>query len=188
MIDILNKFKQLNIEMKIPIMRGDNLVNLVNKLTNIKVKELLEIGTGIGFSSMYLSYHLKELKIDTLEKNLERYSIAKEWLVDFENVNCINGDCYEFIPNKKYEAIILDGPKGKQIDLFNKYINYLLPNGVMIIDNFYLKNIKPNNKLYNKNLEWQNFVRNLDKNKFNVEIDESGDGVVYVFSKPSPIA
>ncbi|AHV85399.1 O-methyltransferase family protein [Mycoplasmoides gallisepticum S6] len=48
--------------------------------------------------------------------------------------------------------------------------------------------MKPNNKLYHKNLAWQEFIHNLDKKQFNVEIDQSGDGVVYVFSKPSTIA
>ncbi|WP_228444799.1 O-methyltransferase [Mycoplasma tullyi] len=188
MNDILNKFKQLNLELKIPIMRDDNLVNLVDKLSRNKINRLLEIGTGIGFSSMYLSSHLPDLEIDTLEKDVERYKIAKEWLANFSKINCILGDCYEFIPQKKYQAIILDGPKAKQIELFNKYINYLLPNGVMIIDNYFLKNIKPNNKLYQKNLEWQNFVQDLGNKQFNIEIDQSGDGVVYVFSKPSTIA
>ncbi|MFN3044742.1 SAM-dependent methyltransferase [Mycoplasmoides gallisepticum] len=188
MTDILNKFKQLNLELKIPIMRDENLVNLVNQLSRLKISQLLEIGTGIGFSSMYLSVHLPDLVIDTLEKDIQRYQIAKEWLVNFSKINCLLGDCYEFMPSKKYQAIILDGPKAKQIELFNKYLNYLLPCGVMIIDNFFLKNIKPNNKLYHKNLAWQEFIHNLDKKQFNVEIDQSGDGVVYVFSKPSTIA
>ncbi|WP_245576710.1 O-methyltransferase [[Mycoplasma] imitans] len=188
MTDILNKFKQLNLELKIPIIRDDNLINLVNKLSNLKITSLLEIGTGIGYSSMYLSAHLPDLKIDTLEKDTQRYQLAQKWLAKFSKINPINGDCYEFIPSDKYQAIILDGPKSKQIELFNKYLNYLQPGGVMIIDNFFLKNIKPNNKLYNKNQEWQRFIYNLDKQHFNVEIDQSGDGVVYVFSNSSTIA
>ncbi|WP_255565849.1 O-methyltransferase [Mycoplasma sp. E35C] len=185
MKDTLNKFKTLNLELKIPIMRDDNLINLVNKLSSLSIKTVLEIGTGIGFSSMYLIEHLNYLEIDTVEKDLARYQLASKHLEQYQNIKCINADCYDFLPSKKYDLIILDGPKGKQIDLFNKFINYLNPNGLVVIDNFYLKNIKPDNKLYQKNILWQQYVHNLDKNKYDVEIDQSGDGVVYVFSKPS---
>ena len=74
----------------------------------------------------------------SLEKNFDNYSIAKQYLND-KRLELINIDAFEYQPMSKFDIIFLDGPKSHQEILVQKYLNYLNENGIMVIDNLYLK-------------------------------------------------
>lgn len=142
-----------------------------------KFSTMLEIGTGNGFSSTFFALKTDLKKIKTIEKN-ELY---------FQNSNKVSSkveyvlaDAFEYKPDSKYDIIFIDGPKSKQELLFEKYQNYINHNGMIIIDNIFLKRLLSKNnkqalKIINKN---NNFIKYLNQKKdWNIKIVNVGDGL-----------
>ena len=186
----LKEFKDLNVLNNIPIMR-DNTINhlysIINKINNC---EILEIGTALGYSSFFLAQSKQVKSIITLEKDLKRFEFAKNILFKFDNVKCINTSAFDFVSDKKFDVIILDGPKSHQDQLFDKFKNNLKNGGMFFIDNLYLKKISANNnltknqsKLITKLNVFNLFLDNLDKNLWLVEKYDVDDGYALVYSK-----
>jgi len=102
-----------------------------------KVKNALEIGTGIGYSTMYLSLSCKKVvSIDKDERNLDiaRKLINKN---NLKNIKIIEGDVLIEIPKlkDKFDLLFIDGTKGEYL----KYLKLALPklnkNALIIADN-----------------------------------------------------
>ena len=69
----LKKVKQKALDEHIPIIMDDTLNVIEETLKNVKVDNLLEIGTAVGYSAMCFTEFLYENgKIDTIERDLER--------------------------------------------------------------------------------------------------------------------
>ena len=111
------------------------LLYLLGKIK--KVKNALEIGTGIGYSTMHLSLSCeKVISIDKDERNLEiaRKLIKKN---NLKNIKIIEGDALIEIPKlkDKFDLLFIDGTKREYL----KYLKLALPKlnkgAVIIADN-----------------------------------------------------
>ncbi|WP_027123970.1 O-methyltransferase [Mycoplasmoides pirum] len=184
------KESQLN---NVANMRKSNLDFLINFLENNNyLNTILEIGTGCGYSSYCLSEITSVKKITTIEKNIKRYEIAKKLLKNESKINILNKDANVFFNStniNKYDVIILDGPKNKLIWYIERSFNFLNKNGICVVDNLFLKDIRKKQnekfqkryeKLIIKNNELQNYINLLDKKRYNIFVDESGDGLVII--------
>lgn len=141
--------------------------------------KMLEIGTGYGFSSYYFAKNSNIKCIDTIEKNTDYYIQAKK-LDDTNKIKYINESIFDYLIKDSYDLIFVDGPKTKQELIIDKVKNHLNINGMIIIDNIYLKRVvnKTNNnaiKLINKHKEFINYLNNLKE--FNVEYIDIDDGL-----------
>lgn len=143
-------------------------------------KNLLEIGTGFGFSSLYFALNSKIEKIITIEKNIEVFEFAKKQ--DITNkIIYLNNDAFSYVPSEKFDCIFIDGPKSNQIVLFDNFKNYLSDDGAIIIDNIFLNRVKNKIqtkntiKLLSRNEEFKNYLKNL--NNYYVEFINIGDGL-----------
>ena len=90
-----------------------------------KVKNALEIGTGIGYSAIHLGLSCKKVvSIDKNERNLEmaRKFINKNKL---RNIKIIEGDAMIEIPKlkEKFDLLFIDGTKREYL----KYLKSALP-------------------------------------------------------------
>lgn len=133
-----NELLKRCLEDNIPIVRKQTSELILSLIDKNKSNSLLEIGTAYGYScSLWLKINQLQ-KIVSLEKNFDNYSIAKKYLND-ERLELINIDAFEYHPIYKFDIIFLDGPKSHQEILVQKYLNYLNENGIMVIDNLYLK-------------------------------------------------
>ena len=83
MIDDLEKYAYLN---KIPIMQKDGIEFLCNFIKENNIKNILEIGSAIGYSAIRMALVDKDIKIVTVEKDINRYNIA------FNNIKSFNLD------------------------------------------------------------------------------------------------
>lgn len=111
-------------------------------LSLINPKEILEIGTAVGYSSILMSEHLQTGgHITTLErfpymqKQAEK-NICKAGLE--ETIQIIVGDAAETLltlPTEKYDVIFMDCAKGQYINFLPECIRLLKPNGLLITDN-----------------------------------------------------
>jgi predicted O-methyltransferase YrrM len=91
-------------------------------------KNVLEIGTSIGYSSIWIASALKKgAKLTTIDRWSERFEKA---LVFFKksklNINFIEGNALEIIPKlkEKFDVVFLDATKSEYL----KYIELLAKN------------------------------------------------------------
>lgn len=193
MLEIINKLIEVSQENKVSVIRESNLIFLQNYFkTHPNLKTILEIGTGCGFSAYCFSLIKSIKKIDTVEKNLARYQIARFYLEKNPKINLFNVDVNLFETSAKYDAIFLDGPKKIILNLIDKFKNNLNSKGVFIIDNFYLKDLRKKylktnaerlKKIIESNDLLQEEIKNLNKKFYNLIIDSSGDGLAIIENK-----
>ena len=95
-----------------------------------KAKSVLEIGTGNGFSSLFLGYALKDTggKLLTIEIDPNRVAIAKENIkragLD-DVIEITQGDAHQIVPklDEEFDFIFLDADHRNN----HKYLDELLP-------------------------------------------------------------
>jgi len=127
-------------ENKVPITLDDTLLFLIQTINENKSKEILEIGTAIGFGSISIATNTECEHIDTLEIDEERLNIANNNIKNKNLENKITNnltDAMEYLKTckKKYDFIYLDGPKGQYINYLPYLINLLNKGGIIFADN-----------------------------------------------------
>ncbi|MGL5591195.1 MAG: O-methyltransferase [Mycoplasmoidaceae bacterium] len=173
----LKKIKSISIENNIPILRDESAEYISKILIDKKVKLILEIGSGMGYSSMFFLSKKPDIKIVSIEKNIDRYNFCLNNIKN-ENLVFLNECAFSYSPNKKYDCIFLDGPKSKQKDLFEKYLKFLNEDGIIIIDNIFLKFInktKNNDSLLKKAENFRLYLNGL--NDWEISIIDIDDGI-----------
>lgn len=106
-----------------------------------KSKNILEIGTAIGYSGTILANTAIKYngKITTIEIDEEMYKISGENFKKsgLENVIRIYGDATEELDklNEEYDFIFIDASKGQYKIFFEKSYKLLKNDGIIFIDN-----------------------------------------------------
>ncbi|MDE5872750.1 MAG: O-methyltransferase [Lachnospiraceae bacterium] len=126
----------------VPVIRTDTREYIKHELLIKKPMRILEIGTAIGYSSLYMSLFLdSDAKIKTVELDEDRFMQACEniRLMGKENViSPIHGDAFDVIKGLEddmYDMIFLDGPKGQYINYLPELIRVIKNEGIIISDN-----------------------------------------------------
>lgn len=135
MLDDIEKYAK---EEKIPIMLIDGINFLCNYIKENNVKNILEIGSAIGYSAIRMALVSDDIKITTIEKDKNRYDIAVNNINSFKLSNRItifNDDALDMEVEGKFDLIFIDASKGHNIDFFNKYKSNLSNTGFIITDN-----------------------------------------------------
>lgn len=135
-----NEIRKYGKENKVPITLDDTLSFLLETINENKCKEILEIGTAIGFGCIAMAENTNCVHIDTLEKDVERHNIANENIKRKGLGNKITTylcDAKDFLKtcNKKYDFVYLDGPKGQYINYLPLITKLLNNNGIIFADN-----------------------------------------------------
>lgn len=137
--ELLVSFAQFAEENKVPIItyEGINFLTQVIKLRNIK--NVLEIGTAIGYSSIAMALKTG-VNITTIERDDEMYQLAlsnvsKAKLED--KIRLIKEDALEVDETRlgTFDMIFIDAAKAQSINFFEKYETILNDGGVIITDN-----------------------------------------------------
>ncbi|MBQ8147715.1 MAG: O-methyltransferase [Lachnospiraceae bacterium] len=126
---------------EVPIVRTETKELLKVLVCMKKPQRLLEVGTAVGFSAIYMSQYLPEGgKITTIEKYEPRIQQAK---VNFEQakvedkITLLEGDAAEILKElqEPFDMIFMDAAKGQYIHFLPDVIRLLAPDGVLISDN-----------------------------------------------------
>lgn len=139
--EIISHLKKYAIEHNIPVMLDGSLKVLLGVILEIKPKNVLEIGTAIGYSALNMLESYGDIdKLVTIELNEDRYNIAKDSIKKagyIDKVNLMLGDCNEIIGylEGKYDLIVLDGPKGQYYDMLTELDRLLDCGGIIFADN-----------------------------------------------------
>lgn len=105
-------------------------------------KKVLELGTYIGVSAMYMA--AAGAHVTTVEKGEEFSEIAKENIGKngFENKIALhNEDAIEFLkgPYTRYDIIFIDCAKESYKEILELSLDRLLPNGLILVDDVFFQ-------------------------------------------------
>lgn len=122
----------------VPIVRKDT-ANLLRILVSaVKPKNILEIGTAIGYSGKIMLQAYKLAHLTTLEIDYDRLQLAKSNLsrfhkrIDFHL--CDAGD-YLLNCDKKFDFVFLDGAKAQYLSYLPSIMNVLNDGAMFVADN-----------------------------------------------------
>ena len=131
----LEEYAMIN---KIPIMQKDGILYLCNYIKENNIKNILEIGSAIGYSSIMMANVNDNIMVTTIERDIDRYNIAVDNIKKYnkdKQINIIYGDATEVDITGKYDLIFIDAAKGKNTFFFSKFKENLNDNGTIITDN-----------------------------------------------------
>ena len=171
----------------IPIMQKDGILYLINYIKENNIKNILEIGSAIGYSSIMMASINSDIRITTIERDKDRYDLAvfniKKYNLD-KQINIIYGDAVDTDITGMYDLIFIDAAKGKNVFFFEKYKNNLVKRGTIITDNLSFHGLVEDNSLIKtKNQKGivnkiKDFISFLDNNEeFATEYIPVGDKI-----------
>ncbi|MGN7399754.1 O-methyltransferase [Cytobacillus praedii] len=174
----------------VPIMELVGIEAMIQLLRIQQPKNILEVGTAIGYSALRMAEALPNCKIVTIERDAERYELAEQFISEAGKegqILIIKGDALEAEPLIKeygpFQAIFIDAAKGQYQRFFEMYSQYLDDFGVIITDNVLFKGLVCEPEIENKRT--RNLAKKIDSfNKwlmnhpdFYTTILPVGDGV-----------
>ena len=135
---MLSEIEEYAKENRVPIMLPDGIDFLCNYIKEHNIKNILEIGSAIGYSAIRMALVSDDIHITTIEKDEERYNIAVKNIDKFnlsDRINIILDDALNTKIEGEYDLIFIDASKGNNINFFNKYSANLSKCGIIITDN-----------------------------------------------------
>lgn len=174
-------------EENVPIMQRDGINFLVEQIIKKDVKNILEIGTAIGYSTIIMAFIRDNIKITSVERDEKRYlkavkNIKKAHLED--RINLIFNDALEVNIKDKYDLIFIDAAKAQNIKFFEKFKDNLNEKGLIITDNMNFHGLtEKEEEIKSRNLralvrKIKNYRKYLEENtEFKTEFLNIGDGI-----------
>jgi len=139
--DYLDQLEEFAISTQVPIIRKDMQSFMRTLVTMNKPKQILEVGTAIGFSALLMSECMpKEGHITTIENYEKRIPLARANFEKFGKANQITlleGDAAEVLKTLEgpYDMIFMDAAKGQYINYLPEIMRLLSVGGVLVSDN-----------------------------------------------------
>ena len=134
----INKIKEYARRENIPIMQDDGIEFLTSFVEKKGIKNILEIGTAIGYSAIMMSSVNSNIHITTIERDEARYMEALKNIKKFgleDRITLIFNDALNVSLDDKYDLIFIDAAKGKNKDIFERFEGCLKDDGYIITDN-----------------------------------------------------
>lgn len=104
-------------------------------------RHILEIGTGIGYSTLLLAdFTSEETSIVTIEQNARRIALSSDFIGRSPYAHRISmetGDAAEVLPRLRgsFDLVFMDASKGQYVDYFRKMQHLLSEEAVILADN-----------------------------------------------------
>ena len=136
----LEELEQYALQTEVPIIRKEMQSFLKTLLKMNKPKQILEVGTAIGFSALLMKEFMPaDGQITTIEKYEKRIPVAR---ANFEahgdgRITLLEGDAMEILAGLtgSYDMIFMDAAKGQYIHFMPDVLRLLAPGGVLLSDN-----------------------------------------------------
>ena len=182
------EIKKYALDYKVPIMVDESIDFLTSYIIKKKVRTILEIGTAIGYSAIMMALTNPNVMVVSIEKDQDRYleavkNVKKLHLED--RITLMYKDALDVKIKEKFDLILIDAAKSKNIEFFNHFEKNLNSKGTIITDNLsfhgYVK--KDLSEIDNRNLrslvkKIRNYIMFLDDNiKYKTTFYDIGDGL-----------
>ena len=128
----------------VPIIRKSMQELLRFLLLKEKPERVLEVGTAIGFSALFMKEFLPEdSTITTIEKVEMRLVHARKNLAGHDNIQLIEGDALTVLEelannNAKFDFVFLDAAKGQYMNFLQPIKKMMKPGTLLVTDNVLL--------------------------------------------------
>ena len=111
-------------------------------METIQPKNILEIGTAIGFSALLMAEHSPKSKITTIDRNPEMIGFAKENFAKFDQrkqITLLEGDAVDVLSTltETYDFVFMDSAKSKYIIFLPEILKHLEVGGVVVLDDIF---------------------------------------------------
>lgn len=179
----------------VPIININGLKVLVETVKKVSPHRVLEIGTAIGYSTLYIADNSAEdVEITTLELSEERAAEARAFIDRSpykDNIKIMTGDAGENLLQLqgKFDLVFIDAAKGQYPDYFRKVHPLLADDAVIIADNVLFRGYvrggveapRRFRTIVKRLREYIDLLENSQE--FQTEIFENGDGLAVSWRK-----
>lgn len=184
---LIRKMEKYADEKGIPIMEKDG-INFLSEFVKLnKIKNILEIGSAIGYSAINMALASEDVNITTIERDKDRYIEAVKNIKSAKldhRITLVLADALDFNTDEKFDLIFIDAAKSQYLKFFNKFSNNLKPKGYVVTDNIKFHGLAFSDKSkLSRNLrqlltKLENYVNFLNNNKdFKTRFFDIGDGI-----------
>ena len=173
-------------EKNVPIIEKKSIAFIMKYIKENNIKNVLEIGSAIGYSAILMASSTQDCVVTTIERDEVRYmeclKNVKKCGME-KKINVVYQDALELnlSDDLRYDLIFIDAAKGQYTKFFEKYKNFLNPNGTIITDNIKFHGyVGESSKLDKGNLKSlvENYIEFLKSNtEFDTEFYDIGDGL-----------
>lgn len=183
MIEEIEEFAKKN---NIPIMLPDGILFLTNFIKKNNIKNILEIGSAIGYSAIKMALVDDDIKVTTIERDEARYKEALKNVKKFnleDRISIIFDDAFNVELDGSFDLIFIDAAKSQSIKFFEKFKNNLNSKGYIVTDNINFHGLTKEEHIKNRNTRQlirkiKEYVLFLNDNKeFTTYFVEDGDGI-----------
>lgn len=193
MDNLIKEMESYAEEKNIPIMQKKGIDFLCKIISKSDVKNILEIGTAIGYSAIKMANVNEDITVTSIERDQDRYIMAlnniKKAKLD-KRINVIYKDALDVKIKGKYDLIFIDAAKGQYIKFFEKFKENLNPGGIIISDNLSFHGlVEQKERIESRNLRQlvgkiRKYVEFLENNKeFKTKFYKVGDGIAVSLKK-----
>ena len=187
--------KELILEMEeyaslknIPIIEKDSIAFIMKFIKKNNIKNILEIGSAIGYSTILMASVSPDVVVTTIERDEARYMecLKNVKKCGFEKkINVVFQDALDVnLTGVKYDMIFIDAAKGQYIKFFEKFQYFLNDGGVIITDNLKFQgHVGKSKEIESKNLRGlvekiEDYIEFLKNNQdFETNFYDVGDGL-----------
>ncbi len=178
------------IEQNIPIMDRVSMQFVCQMIRLLQPKEILEIGTAIGYSALRMLDAVPSTTIVTIERDESRYHRAKELIEknnQSEKIHLIHGDAADILTSLQttghdFDVAFIDAAKGQYQTFFEATDPMIRSGGMIISDNVLFRRLVASGEV---NKKYQTLVRKLNEYNqwlmkhpsYNTSIVPIGDGI-----------
>ena len=153
----LKELKEYAAINNIPIMQDEGIDFLTTFIAKKQSKNILEIGTAIGYSAIQMARVNENIHVTTIERDEVRYMEALKNIKKFDledRITLIFNDALNVKLDGEYDLIFIDAAKGKNQDFFEHFENNLSMNGYIITDNMHFHGYveMPEEEITSKNI------------------------------------
>ena len=126
----------------IPIIPHETVAYFRFLMETMQPKNILEIGTAIGFSALLMAQHSPESKITTIDRNPEMIGFATANFAKFDNrqqIRLLEGDAVDVLStlSESYDFVFMDSAKSKYIIFLPEILKHLEVGGVVVLDDIF---------------------------------------------------
>jgi len=177
----------------VPIIEKESIAFIMKLIKQNNIKNVLEIGSAIGYSTILMASVSEDVKITTIEKDETRYmeclKNVKKCGFD-KKINVVYQDALDInlADETEYDLIFIDAAKGQYIKFFEKFQYFLAPNGFIVTDNLkFHGHVGKKDKIASKNLsalvgkieKYIDFLKTHEE--FSTKFYDVGDGISITF-------